>query len=230
MRSQRKLSKAEELYRTALKYNPQQSRAHLDLGIVLVGLRKQAEAIPHFAAALEDNPSDIDARKRLIVIVDGLGRSAEAVPHRELLLQHDPGDAVARIYLGKALMEKGDAAGAANQYREALRVKPKWLVATNDLAWLLATTQDESVRDGAEAVRLAEFANKATGNKAAAILDTLAAAQAEAGQFDKAVATAKQALEITIANGPKQHVPQLRKRLRAYQDGKPHREVYPREK
>ena len=61
----------------------------------------------------------------------------------------------------------------------------------DELAWLLATYPDSNSRDGAEAVRLAERACALTERRVPALLATLAAAYAEAGDFPRAVAPAK---------------------------------------
>jgi len=68
--------------------------------------------------------------------------------------------------------------------------------ALNILAWLLATASDDSVRDGKRAVQLAERANTLAGNNDPTILHTLAAAYAEAGRFDEALQTARQAMKL----------------------------------
>ncbi len=79
---------------------------------------------------------------------------------------------------------------ALAQRRELLRSRPKDLTLLNDTAWLLATAPYESVRNGPEAVDLAQRAIKLSDGKNPVILDTLAAAYAEAGRFAEAVQTA----------------------------------------
>ena len=64
----------------------------------------------------------------------------------------------------------------------------------DELAWLLATYPDSNARDGAEAVRLAERACALTDRRIPALLATLAAAYAEAGDFPRAVAAGEEAL------------------------------------
>jgi hypothetical protein len=71
----------------------------------------------------------------------------------------------------------------------------------DELAWLFATYPDSRSRDGAEAVRLAEHACDLTGRKIPALLDTLAAAYAEAGDFSRAISTAEEALNRAGSSG-----------------------------
>jgi protein O-mannosyl-transferase len=71
----------------------------------------------------------------------------------------------------------------------------------DEVAWLLATYPDSRSRDGAEAVRLAEHACDLTQRKIPALLDTLAAAYAEAGDFPRAIGTAEEALDRARSSG-----------------------------
>jgi protein O-mannosyl-transferase len=71
----------------------------------------------------------------------------------------------------------------------------------DELAWLLATYPDSRSRDGTEAVRLAERACVLTERPVPALLDTLAAAYAEAGDFPRAISTAEEALNRARSTG-----------------------------
>jgi hypothetical protein len=71
----------------------------------------------------------------------------------------------------------------------------------DEVAWLLATYPDSNVRDGAEAVRLAERACALTDRRVPALLATLAAAYAETGDFSRGIATGEEALTRAQAIG-----------------------------
>ncbi len=90
------------------------------------------------------------------------------------------------------------------------------------LAQLLATDPDPTLRDGAEAVRWGEKVAEATNYKIAEVLDVLAAAYAEAGQFDKAESTAGRAIELAQFNGNAKLQHEIELKLRFYQDGRPY--------
>lgn len=131
---------------------------------------------------------------------------------------------VAHSYLGVALLARGDAAGAVSHWREATRIQPGYATVANNLAWLLSTHPDATLRNGAEAVRQAERAAQITGNAPSA-LDTLAAAYAEAGRQADAVTTARSALAGARASGHEALATQLEARLASYQSGRAWREA-----
>jgi hypothetical protein len=81
-------------------------------------------------------------------------------------------------------------------YRQAVSLQPGSSVALNNLAFLLATAPDPTLRDGVEAVKYAQQACLLTGYSNAATLSTLAAAYAEAGRFDEAVASTEKACKV----------------------------------
>ena len=94
--------------------------------------------------------------------------------------------------------------------------------ALNDLAWLRATAPDPGLRNGPEAVRLAERACQQTQYKEIVPIRTLAAAYAEAGRFGDAVATARKALAMVLAQGPKELAARDEQLLELYKSGRPY--------
>ncbi len=93
----------------------------------------------------------------------------------------------------------------------------------NNIAWVLATCPEAKFRNGRRAVELATQVCAATGNQVPALLDSLAAAYAEAGDFDNAVRTATRALELTRRDAASS-APAIEARLRLYKAGRPYRE------
>ena len=115
-----------------------------------------------------------------------------------------------------ALSEK-KAAAAVRHFRAVLSAAPGHASARNNLAWILATSRDDTMRDGAQALQLATalVENDTTGNPM--FLDTLAAAQAAAGQFEAAVATARRGLEMARAANNGVAAGQIEKRIPFYE-------------
>jgi hypothetical protein len=89
---------------------------------------------------------------------------------------------------------------------------------------MLATNPDAGLRDGARAVQLAERACEITGRKETIYLGTLAAAYAEAGRFDDAIATAQQACDLAAQSGKPDLLKKNQKLLELYRAHKPYRE------
>jgi tetratricopeptide (TPR) repeat protein len=111
---------------------------------------------------------------------------------------------------------------AVRHYREALRLDPGLRQASNNLAWLLATSESERIRDPAESIRLAEQAARSTGARDPAVLDTLAVGYAAAGRFQEAIRTASQAEALARAAGDAALGDEIRARLALYQRQRPY--------
>jgi Flp pilus assembly protein TadD len=129
--------------------------------------------------------------------------------------------------LGGLLSSAGRYGEALAHLEAAYRVNPGDVAIVNNLAWLLATSPEATQRDGPRAVRLAEWACMTTSHKSPPLLDSLAAAYAQAGQFDRAIRTTEQAIEIVRRN-PKASTETLESRLRLYRAGLPYREAPPK--
>jgi hypothetical protein len=91
----------------------------------------------------------------------------------------------------------------------------------------LSTHPDSAVREPEEAVRLAQRAVELTMNRDPYFLDTLAAALAATGEFERAVETAEAALALASRLGADALVGQIRDALASYRQSKPHRQSTP---
>ena len=96
----------------------------------------------------------------------------------------------------------------------------------NILAWILATCEDAEIRDGAQAVRLAERAYQLADQGNYMYLDTLAAAYAEAGQFDHAVKTAQRAVKLARNGTNQESAEDIQGRLELYRAKRAYRESF----
>jgi tetratricopeptide (TPR) repeat protein len=105
-----------------------------------------------------------------------------------------------------------------------MRFAPANAKAQNNLAWILATGKDASLRDGTKAVELARQANESAGGTDPNRLDTLAAALAEAGKFSDAINIGQKALELARAAGRQDLVTELTAELKLYESGLPCRQ------
>ena len=124
---------------------------------------------------------------------------------------------------GVAYSAKSDYERAVRDYNKVIKLDPDSAWVCNNLAWILATCPEPRIRDGAEAVRLAERGCGLTDNRAPELLDTLAAAYAELGQFDRAVKTAEKAIQLVLAPGKEKLAKDIESRLKLYKAKRPFR-------
>ncbi len=207
----------------SLELNPRDAQAHCNLGRALFVQGKFAEAQSHFQAALQIKPSDAEIHRSFASALAEQGKKEEAVAHLREAVRLGP-DVETRLQLTALLHETGRAREAVEQCRQVLAIQPDSTEALNNLAWLLATCPDDTVRNGAEAVRVAERACRLTKYQEVVPLGTLAAAYAEAGQFNEAVATGEKSLRLATAAGDARFVALNRRLLEFYRAGKPWRE------
>ena len=176
--------------------------------------------IDQYREALRINPDYALAHNNLGNVLLGRGNPGEALQHFRDALRLDPSNAEAHYNVGSMLRARGDLAGALVRFRQALQLKPDWLPAVASLAWLLATAPDAALRDADQAIQFAERAADLTGRQDASATDVLAAAYAEARQFDRAIAASQLALTM---NPDAALAAAIRRRLELYRQHQPYR-------
>jgi tetratricopeptide (TPR) repeat protein len=206
--------------------NPRNAQAHANLARVLALQGKMADAEAHLRKALEIKPNDADINAAIGSMLAGQGKLAEALPHLREAVQLEP-TLDTRVQFAGLLMQTGNEREALAQYRQVLALDPNHLEALNNLAWVLATSPDASLRNGQEAVRAAERACKLTNKQSAVHLGTLAAAYAEAGRYPEAVRAAEMSIDVANARGQRQIVAMNQQFLQFYRAGKPWHQAPP---
>lgn len=149
------------------------------------------------------------------------GQYNQAIADFDESVKLDPEYSNAYSNRGMANQLKGLYNAAVHDYAQALKFEEGNLDAANNLAWILATCPISSLRDGELAVDLASRANEATSYSDSSRLDTLAAAYAEAGQFQVAIDYQLKALKLA----PEAEQRQQKDRLSNYQQGKAYRDL-----
>jgi len=169
-------------------------------------------------------PDQEEAQYNLAGALLRTGRADEAISEYQKVLQMHPNSADAHANLGIALLTKGRVRDAMAEYTDALRISPENVAALSNLAWLLATSPDPTLRNGSEAVQLAERADSASSrsDNHATVLRILAAAYAEAGQYSEAKETAQHALEAANIQGNTTLADALQGELALYDLGLPY--------
>ncbi len=211
-------------YEMVLQISPDSAKAHINLGYCLLQKGRVEEATIHFQKALEIKPDSEEAHIYLANALLKKDRVDEAIAQYQQALQIMPDNAKVHYNLGNALLQKGRVDAAIAQYQQALQIKPDAPGVLNNLAWLLATCPDAHLRDGVQAVKYAEQACELTHHGVTPFIGTLAAAYAEAGRYDDAMAAAQQACALATAAGEPALLEQNRKLLDLYRAGKPYHE------
>jgi tetratricopeptide (TPR) repeat protein len=209
-------------YLRALEIDPGHAMAHNNLGFALFEQGRVPDAIAHYRKALATEPENTLPRKNL-----GLAHLRQGLPDLALkeyreALRHDPDDPVIHASLARILLDRGDHREAFVHLREMVKLDPENPRTLASLAWQLATCPQEDLRHGEEALALAQKACEATGRRQPVLLEALAAAQAELGRFDDAIATCQAALRL-VQPGQAAIDAGIRKRLELYRAGKPYR-------
>jgi protein O-mannosyl-transferase len=182
------------------------------------------EAIVHYEKALAFRPSYFMAHYGLGHAFLEKGEIDGAIAHCQAAVSIEPEHADAHTTFAVALDEKGRTADAIAQYEKALEISPRSVSAENNLAWLLATCPNASLRNGEKALELAQQADQLSGGGNPMVLRTLAAAHAEKGQFEKAVEIARAASQLATTQGDGELAKNLEQELAFYKAGSPYRE------
>ncbi len=212
-------------FQKALEIKPDSAQAHNNLGNVLLQKRRVDEAIAQYQEALQLMPDAAEARINLGSALLRKGRVDEAIAQYQQALEIKPDSLEAHINLGSALLQKGRVDEAITHFQKALQLKPDSLSVLNNLAWLLATSPDAHVRDGVQAVQYAERACELTHYGVTRLVGTLAAAYAEAGRFDDAIATAQKACALAEKSGEPDLLKKNQELLALYRNRQPYHEA-----
>jgi tetratricopeptide (TPR) repeat protein len=212
-------------FQQALQINPAYAEAYNNLGDALLRKGNVNEAITDYQLSLQIKPGGADAHYNLGNALLRKGKVDEAIAQFQQALQINPGYADAHNNLGNALYQKGEVGEAIFQFQKALQINPGHVQTLNNLAWILATCSQASLRNGNEAVELAQRADHLTDDSNPSILATLAAAYAEAGRFPEAVETAQRALQMAGTQSNNGQADVIRSQLKLYQAGIPFRDT-----
>jgi tetratricopeptide (TPR) repeat protein len=216
---------AMKAYQDALRINPNSAFAHNNLANLLAEDGELDEAIEQYRLALAADPRLEDAQRNLGIVLRQTGALSGAIEHLRRAVELEPGNASAQLELGRTLLAAHRYAEAVETFRHGLEVRPQHIALGNALAWVLATCPEEQLRDARQAVRISERLVESTDRKLPQILDTLAAAYAEAGRFDDAATTARDALTIAQSNNETNLATQIAARLALYKRHQPYRLV-----
>ena len=210
----------------AIKLQPTNAAAYYNLACAYAVKKDLPQAAAAFTRAIELKPDNADAYGRLGAVFAEQRQLDDAAKSYQEALRLKPDDADTQGRFAAVLAVRGDSAEAVTHYREALRLRPDWANVLRDLAWILATTPHDELRNGPEAMRLARRASELTKNSDAdaRFLSALDVAYAETGQFDDAIKTAEKVRQLAAASNQEYVADQAAKRIDLYRARKPFRD------
>ena len=211
----------------AVAIDPNDADVQNNLGNTLLQMGNTSAAIQHYETAVRlrlyhSKSEQANAHYNLANALAQSEDSDQAIAHYQTALELQPNYADAHNNLARTLMHRRDFADAIAHYEKALSLQPRSLLFQNNVAWQLATCPDPAVRNGANALSLAEKANQLSGEQDPVILNTLAAAYAENGQFPRALEIADKALHLAETAGNSGLIEILRQEIALYRADKPY--------
>lgn len=212
-----KLELADRAYEQALVVAPDHLSSLFNLGTLRIETGEVDRGLVLALRYLDLRPEDLSSRGRVAELLVSRSRPVEA---RRVLLDGEPLDARGLHLLARLHWEAGDERDAVDVSRKLLARAPDSANRRNDLAWMLATAREDSVRDERAALELASAAADATQQRDPDVLDTLAAALAATGDFDAAQRVVARATEHAHAQGRGDLVLLLEARAAEYRDGR----------
>jgi len=152
-----------------------------------------------------------------------LGELDEAIEHYREAIAIEPGRARAYRNMADALRRQGRFAESIETLSRAIKEVPGDVEVSAELAWVLATAPQDELRDGERAVHLAQHLCREASGGTARLLDILAAAYAETGRFDEAVATAQRAVYLARVQKDPELAHLIDRRRLLYRTHRPYR-------
>ncbi len=201
------------------RLNPKYPKAYLNRATLFVQANDLQSALTDYQKAFELDSTLSKARLGMARIQHMLGQWDEALAHFDAAIETDPANAEILCSRGDLLADMGQYHKALAAYAHTVEVNPEFAHAYRNGSWLLSTCPEREFRDAENALMGAQRALKFDYGDRHVALDTLAAAQANAGQFQQAIETLNEALAIA----PNQAKTDYHQRMRLYEQNTPFR-------
>ncbi len=215
------IDEAVACFREAVRLNPKSPQLRVNLGNALLLKKNVDGAVAQYRAALDIDPGCSLAEHDLALALARGGRHREALRHYEKVLKREPGSVRVMLEMLESQRACGDAAGFVSTLRALHAAAPKDRAIANNLAWYLATLPNLDERRRQEALAIAERNVAGQADPPADRLDTLAAAAAATGDFRRAAALARRAIDAARRDGDEPSARVFRERLERYRAGRP---------
>ena len=211
-------------WKEALAIAPDDPQVQNSLGMAYLIHGDVAEALEHLRQAIHINPQFAEGHFNLGMTLMHLGHPDQALPELETEVALEPRDAPGEEALAVVFDQLGNSSESLNHWRKTLAIEPQRSSALVGVAWLLATTPDAAIRNGPEAVTLATRARDLSSAEDPIVLDTLAAAYAETGQFLRALTIANRAFDLADERKDESLANAIRSRMLLYEMNAPFRD------
>jgi tetratricopeptide (TPR) repeat protein len=215
---------SETLFKHALAVTKNNDVAENNLGIVFQGQGKLDDAISLLQSAVALRPANSPAHENLAKALLQKGQVADALIHYRKLLELQPDNIEVHNIVGTVLVQQRRISEGVEEWEKVLAIQPENGNAMSNLAWVFATSPDDSLRDGVKAVHLAQEAMRISNRRIPLLFRTLAAAYAETGDFSKAIKTAQEGIELANSQGNPGLVTELQGNISLYQEQRPLRD------
>jgi tetratricopeptide (TPR) repeat protein len=211
--------KAFDDFSRTIKLNPQFAKAYSNRAALFMVANNMKAAEQDYNHAIELDSTLAVAHRGCGRVCQLLGQTDDAIAHYDAAVQLAPTDAYAAACRADVLTDVGRYSEAAAEYNRAIELDPKSTQAQSGSAWLLATCPDGKVRNPDLAIQRAQTVIELGGDNDAVSFDTLAAAQANVGDFDAAMDSVRKAIQLA----PVDERDAYKDRLAIYQQAKPYR-------
>jgi tetratricopeptide (TPR) repeat protein len=202
-------------FNRVIELNPGLAVAYRNRAELLAATGRAEEAISDYNQAIDSLPNDAQLYRDRAYAYQQIGDFAKSAIDFDRSIEINPNDADAITQRGNLAAEQGNFDEAVADFRQAITKDPNWAEAYRSLAWLEATCPNASFQNPQEAIIAAERAAKLAPAADYLLLDTLAAAHASAGRFDKATEIQRQA----VSCAPPEMSGQLKQRFELYRMG-----------
>ena len=211
-------------WKEALALAPNDPQVQNSLGMAYFIHGDVTEALEHLRQAISINPQFAEGHYNLGMSLLHLGHPEQALSELEADVELEPRHASGEEAAAVANDELGNSSEALNHWRKALAIEPQRSSALVGMAWLLATTPDPVLRSGPQAVALATKARDLSSGGDPIVLDTLAAAYAENGEFLRALTIANRAFDLAVEQKDESLANAIRSRILLYGANTPFRD------
>ncbi len=200
----------------SIEINPEQFGAYGYLGQVYFQQKNYEQALFHVQKSLSINSKQPIMLNQLATLYNRQKKTDKAIESFKKSLQIYPKQPDVMTELAIALQGQGKVQEAITLWSNSLESDPNQVYAANSLAWIKATSKDAKFYDPPEALKFARQACELTKYQNPGMLDTLAAALAANGEFDKAVETAQKAIQLAKSTEQNEQAQRIQHRLDLY--------------